>query len=97
MVLIGLQNMKINILSIENLKKTNTSRLLGILRSVTAKISFLDNSNPDIDEEYEWGIIWSGFKSTKENLIKYRNQIKEILKTREHVEKKPKCRKRPNY
>lgn len=87
--------MKINILTIENLKKTNTSRLLGIFRSVTAKISFLDNSNPNIDE-YEWGIIWSGPKSTKENLIKYRNQIKDILKTREHVEKKPKCRKRPN-
>lgn len=90
---------RVAILSDQELKKKETKHLIRILRSVTAVISSIYfYAGPrcceicheflgDKEEWEEYVVIPS------KPLEEYRNRIKEILSTREHIDRKVKGRK----
>ena len=79
---------------IDQLRKLSTQRLLYVLRTVTARISFIDNYyGPrccEICHEY-LGNNWEEDVAQHSRLyVERHTEIKAILATREHIERKPK-------
>lgn len=72
-------------LTSEQLEELTTYRLVALLRSITAEISYYDNSYRLLYDDYdpfpEQYLI---------DLKDYKQHIKNILKNREHLAKKPK-------